>query len=69
VGAGDAHGIELAAVPFHPATQGLVDQIGDLLPADLHIRQPLACQQQLGGEGIGFLLPLLAELLARFGVA
>ena len=68
MGAGDAHRIELAAVALHAAAQGLVHQVSDLLARDLHIRQPLAGQQQLGGEGVAFLLPFGAKTVAGFGV-
>ena len=40
-----------------------------LLTADLHIRQPLAGQQQLGGQGIGFLAPLLSKAAAALAMA
>ena len=58
------HGIQLGPMPFHAAAQGLRHQIGDLLTADLHIGQPLPGQQQLCGQAIGLLLPLLPEAFA-----
>lgn len=62
------HGVELAAVTLHAAADRFGHQIGDLLAADLHIRQPLAGQQQLGGQGVGLLLEAAAEGFARFAM-
>ena len=42
MGLGHPHGIELGAVAFHTATDGLSHQVFDLFPTDLHIPQPLA---------------------------
>ena len=53
---------------LHTAADGLGHQVSDLLPRDSHIRQPLARQQQLGGQGIGFLLPAGPEDLTRLGL-
>ena len=39
---------------FDATTDGFGDEVFDLFAADLYIRQPLAGQQQLGGQGIGF---------------
>ena len=61
MGAGDTHGIQLGAMPLHAATDRFGHQIFDLLTADLHIRQPLARQQQLGGQGVGFLAPCFSK--------
>ena len=55
-------------MPLHPTPQGLIDQITDLVATDGHIRQPLARQQQLGGEGIAFLPPALPEGGAGFAM-
>ncbi len=46
---------------FHAAADRFGDQVLDLLAADLHIRQPLAGQQQLRGQGVGLLTPGLCE--------
>ena len=54
---------------FHSTADRFRHQIFDLLPADLHIRQPLTSQQQLGGERIGFLPPLFGEAAAALAVA
>ena len=54
---------------LHAPAQGLLHQVGDLFTADRHVGEPLAGQQQLGGEGIGFLLPLAPEASAVFAVA
>ena len=32
--------------------QSFIYQVSDLLTTDLHIGEPLTCQQQLGGQGI-----------------
>jgi hypothetical protein len=45
MGPGHPHRIELRTVPFHTTPQGLVHQIGDLLTADGHIREPLSGQE------------------------
>ena len=68
MGAGHPHGVELAAMPLHLAAQGLVHQVLHLFAADAHIGQPLAGEQQLGGQGLGFLLIAGAEALAGFTV-
>ena len=69
MGLGHPHGIELGAVAFHAAADRFGDQVFDLLTADLHIRQPLAGQQQLGRESIGFLPPFLGEGAAALAMA
>ena len=69
MGLGHPHRVELGAVPFNAAADGFGDEVFDLLAADLHIRQPLASQQQLGGQGIGFLAPLLSKAAAALAMA
>ena len=54
-------------MPVHPAPYGLFHQIGHLGRADLHVRQPLARQQQPGGHGLGLLLPTLPKFLGITG--
>ena len=66
MGPGHPHCVQLGAMAFHPAPQGFLHQVTNLLAADLHIGQPLARQQQLGGQGIGVLLPLRPKRLTGF---
>ena len=66
MGPGHPHRIQLGAMAFHPAPQGFLHQVTNLLAADLHIGKPLARQQQLGGQGIGVLLPLRPKRITGF---
>lgn len=69
MGPGDANGIELRTVTFHASADRFGHEILDLFMADAHVRQPLTGQQQLGGQGIGFLLPALSEAAAALAMA
>ena len=68
MGPSHAQGIELSPVTLHAPAQSFIHQVGDLLTADLHIGKPLPRQQQLGGEGVGFLLELGPECLSILAV-
>ena len=69
MGLGHPHRIELGTMALHATADGFGDEVFDLFAADLHIRQPLASQQQLGGQGIGFLAPLLSKAAAALAMA
>ena len=68
MGLGHAHGIQLGAMPFDPTADGFGDQVFDLLAADLHIREPLPGQQQLGCQSVCFLFPTLREAAAALAM-
>ena len=69
MGAGHSHGVELRAVTLDAAADGFIHEVLDLFAADLHIRQPLAGQQQLGCEGVGFFRPGCREGAAALSMA
>ena len=69
MGLGHSHRVELGSVPFDASADGLSHQVLDLFAADLNIRQPLAGQQQLGGQGIGLLSPLFGKAAAALAMA
>ena len=68
MGSSHAYGVQLRTVAFYPATDRFGHEIFDLLTADLHIRQPLTGQQQLGGESIGFFSPGFGKAAAALTV-
>ena len=69
MGPGHPNRVKLGAMSLHTAADRLGDEVFDLLATDQHIRQPLASQQQLGGQGIGLLAPLLSKAAAALAVA